>query len=84
MILDSKRRNIELLFVISPSYYKTVARSATPLINLCKEYHIPLLCYDNGNFPIENKYFYDSSHLNDCGAKYFTKMFVSDLKKYRN
>jgi hypothetical protein len=84
MILDCKRHNIELLFVISPSYYKAVARYATPVINICKEYHIPLLSYDNGIFPIENQYFYDSVHLNDFGAKYFTKMLVSDVKKYLN
>lgn len=83
MIEDCQKRNIKLVFVISPSYHKNLIEEAEPIFQLCNEYKTPLLCYDSGRFPIEEKYFFDSFHLNDLGAKHFTHMFVSDLLKYQ-
>ena len=83
MIEDCQKRNIKLVFAISPSYHKKLTEEAEPIFRLCDEYKIPLLCYETGKFPIEEKFYFDSSHLNDLGAKRFTNMFVSDLLKYQ-
>lgn len=82
IIMDCKKRNIKLIFAISPSYKLYLSRQAIPLFRLCKDNNIPVFCYEEKDFPVnEKKYYYDSYHLNDVGAQLFTKKFVSDLKK---
>ena len=84
LVSDCKERGIELIFVISPSYQKNLTEQALPIIELCKETNTPILLYENGIVPLEAKYFYDSAHLNDEGAKLFTKKLVSDLKNIKS
>lgn len=71
----------KLIFVISP----IIAATQTPsiykrLYSLCQKHHITLFDYSTSFLSINKKYWKDSVHLNDEGAKVFTKLFANDLK----
>lgn len=76
------KNQARLIFVISPVIAATQTPSIyTPLYSLCKKYNITLLDYSASYFSLKREYWKDSAHLNDKGAKAFTKQFAFDLKK---
>ena len=61
----------------TPSVYK-------PLYLLCEKYNVTLLDYSASYFSLKKEYWKDSAHLNNEGARAFTKQFASDLKNEIN
>lgn len=76
-----KEKNIKLYFAISPSYGASNTNLFAPVLDFCKENNIPLLNhYCDSAFIYNKDFFVDPSHLNDDGAKSFTKKIASEIK----
>jgi hypothetical protein len=82
IIITCQQKNIKLIFVNSPTWgiiqddYCEVR-----LLELCSEYGIPF--FDMSNHPIfisSPGYFADKNHLNDEGAKVFSKILSDKLR----
>lgn len=73
---------IKMIIVDSPKYLKKkgVNLSAKKMASLCEEYGMKY--YDNSQHSLfweHPEYFNDPLHLNDNGAKLYTKMFVEQI-----
>lgn len=74
-------KNIKLIFAISPFYGAPNVESYSPIIDFCKENKIPLLNHYCDSSFIQNKdLFADPSHLNDDGAKLYSKIIAGEIK----
>lgn len=78
------QRGIKLFFFYSPKYHRS-----GPGLNLfnemLSEYNIPIFNHLNDTLISQNLYFYyDYLHLNDDGAKVYTKLIVDDIKYVYN
>lgn len=72
----------KLIFVISPIVAATQTPSVyKPLLSLCEKYDITLFDYSASPISLIKEYWKDSVHLNEEGARIFTKQFASDIKK---
>ena len=81
MVELCKEKNIKLIFAISPFYGAPKKESYTPIIDFCKKNNIPLLNHYCDSSFIQNKdFFADPSHLNDDGAKFYSKIIASEVK----
>ncbi|GAA0720727.1 hypothetical protein GCM10009430_21210 [Aquimarina litoralis] len=82
-ILNAKSNNIKLVFVTSPNLIKGNYKQnrSFSLINvIATEHNIPLLDFFNDpRFSDNHDFFHDPSHLNDKGAKYFTKLLAKEI-----
>ncbi len=80
-----KLNNIKLYIVISPHYgiYKSPPNYDSIAKALAIENNIPFLDFSNDSTFIKsyNPYFSNRIHLNETGAKIFTKEFISKIKK---
>lgn len=74
-----------LIFTISPKYFKTDDSFIEPLHNLCKQYNIPILNHLNDERFINKKEFFaDRVHLNHEGAKLYTNIIIQEVKDWYN
>lgn len=78
-----KDKGIQLVIVDSPKYVKQSCEnnSKTTMISICKEYNVPII--DNTQLTdivAHPEFFYDRSHLNENGAKAYTKIFLEQLQ----
>lgn len=72
----------KLVFVVSPTIYGQNVDQLKPVMDICREYNIPLYDYSNDPKYAHNaEYFKDGSHLNAVGADEFTKDFIKEYKK---
>lgn len=82
IILTCQQKNIELVFVNSPTWGITLDDFCeVRLLELCSENGIPF--FDMSNHPtfIRNPgYFADKNHLNDEGAKVFSKILSDKIR----
>lgn len=77
---DCKANNIELVMCYSPYYGQIVPKSIQMIEELAKKNGIQFLNYgDNVRFQ-KSEYFQDASHLNDTGAKEYSKEIARVLK----
>ena len=86
LIQRCQQENIQLIFTIAPEYYKgqpymlnrdeVINRYKTTL----KKYDLPLLDYSNDSISYQQKYFYNTTHLNNKGAEAFSRALAQDLK----
>lgn len=80
-----KRENIVLIFMISPSYNIVSSEHYNELKKIAKRNDIPLLDYHTkGLFLDHSEYFEDRIHLWDKGARLYSRLFASDLRKLLN
>lgn len=81
-----KKNKVNLVIISSPYYGKdkdTYYEKQNVLGKLCKEKNIPYInMIDEEYFEQHPELFKDKLHLNDNGAKAFTKMFFEKLKPY--
>lgn len=81
-----KKKKVNLIVISSPNYGKnknTYGEKQDILSKLCKERNIPYInMIDEEYFENHHELFQDGGHLNDNGAKAFTKMFFEKLKPY--
>lgn len=74
-----------LIFTISPKYFKTDDSFIEPLENMCKQYDIPIFNHLNDERFIKNKaLFADRVHLNHEGAKLYTNIIIQEVKDWYN
>ncbi|MBR6746878.1 MAG: hypothetical protein IKL83_05825 [Muribaculaceae bacterium] len=82
LIALCKQKNISLVVVYSPWLGKENSLSLTRLTELCDENDIPIIDYygveEFNNNPM---LFQDASHLNDEGAKAYTKSVVGRIRR---
>lgn len=77
-----KTKNINLIFVVSPTWSGQDTIVLDTVKQICKEKNIPLLDYSNSpKYKHRNEYFFDSSHLNTRGANKFTRDIIHELRK---
>ena len=64
-----KAKDMNLVFVISPMWYKQDSLVFEPIKKICKERQIQLINLSNNpKYIFQNKYFADGTHLNARGA----------------
>lgn len=86
LIKRCQQENIQLIFTIAPEFYKgqdymlnrdeIVERYKKTL----KQYDLPLLDYSKDSISYQQKWFYNTTHLNDKGADEFTRKLAQDLQ----
>jgi hypothetical protein len=85
-----KRNNIKIIFEIAPIYYLGFLRFNNrneiikELGKIANEYDIPFLDYTDDTLCYNQKYFYNTMHLNKRGAEVFSKRLANDIKQYIN
>ena len=77
---DCKHNNIELVMCYSPYYNQATPASICLIQEIAEKNDIMFLNYcDEVNFQ-KPEYFQDASHLNDTGAKEYSKEITRKLK----
>lgn len=73
---------IELICCVSPNYKDPYGEVFyKPIKSLCEEYNVPFLYYSaEPEISCDNTYFQDVTHLNDKGARCFTKRLGNEIK----
>lgn len=79
-IKQVKTDGVELIFVLSPRYKSLSKDMFAPIMNLAREYAIPVIDYYDSNIASANNLFKDSAHMNDIGAVLFTSLITNDIK----
>ena len=77
-----KDNNIQLVIAVSPLYTNdSISIVFQPIFDVLSTYNIPIFNHScDSNFNWKRKYFSDSCHLNDDGAKDYSKRIISELK----
>lgn len=84
LILDCKKENILLVFMVSPCFNKNETMYK-PAIALCEKHNILFFNYVTCDAIIENGVFFqDTSHLNDMGAITYTHYILPKLRELLN
>jgi hypothetical protein len=87
-IVDSKKRNIPIIFVYTPEYIEGqhFVSNRAEIMALYKkiaiQYNIPFIDYSSDPMCFNKDYFYNAEHLNLKGANLFSSKLATDLKKY--
>ena len=77
---DCKNNNIELVMCYSPYYGQPIPKSIRMIEELAEKNNVKFLNYaDDVRFQ-NPEYFQDASHLNDSGAKEFSKVIARILR----
>lgn len=80
LIISARRHNIRLVFAASPWYGADTSNDYCEIIRLCREEHVPFLnFYTDRRFVRHKAYFKDSAHLNEKGARKYTRAFLQAL-----
>ena len=81
-ILKAKKKNVKLIIVLSPSYKKTPKEFDNYVYSLQKKYKVNVINhFKDTTFLNHPKYFRDIDHLNDEGAKVFSKIVAKEINK---
>ena len=76
------RNNVRLIFMISPKYTIVDGHHYDVLKDIARKNNIPFLDYHTAGLYIDHPdYFKDESHLWDKGARLYSSIFASDLKR---
>ena len=80
---DCKANNIKLVMCYSPYYGHNIPKSILIIEELAEKNDVDFLNYGNDMRFQNPKYFQDASHLNDIGAKEYSKAISCILKKFK-
>lgn len=81
-LAKEKKPDCTLVYVISPTYSVIDKNDYAVIRDICEMNNIPILEYENDKrFVGKSHLFYDRSHLNDDGARYYTQLLASDVKR---
>lgn len=84
-LIESTRQNkILLCFCVSPWYKCSTDEDYSSLKKLCKEYNVPLLNHLTDSVFNDKKLFADPAHLNDKGARIYTRTIAHELQPILN
>ena len=87
LIKRCKKKNIKLVFTIAPEFYKgqDYMLNRDEVINRYKttlqKYNLPLLDYSEDTISYQQKYFYNTTHMNNKGADVFSEELGKDINK---
>lgn len=80
-IRDVKKSGIPIIMVASPQYGTINSDAFYPIKALCGEFDVPFIdFYTDKDFVYNKDFFYDPAHLNDIGAKKYTRKLIAQLK----
>lgn len=87
-INNLKSHGTQVVFFYSPLYYKAIEK--IPSINqmhrkfdsIASIFDIPILDYFDCDISHDTSYFYNAEHLNNKGARLFSKRLSAEIKKY--
>jgi len=86
LISSAKDKNVRLLFVISPKFTKvnlTENASYNKIIEIVNKQKIPLYDFQNDSiFKGKHELFYDATHLNDKGARLFSRKLAEKILEH--
>lgn len=81
-ITECQQRSIKLVFMVSPAYTISSQRKYSVLKQIAKENCIPMLDYHTAGLYLNHPdYFKDNTHLWDKGARLYSSVFASDMKR---
>lgn len=83
LMLKCQESEIRLVFIYSPTY-NLVERNTYHMVldEICEENGIEYLDFSNAPDILMNPgFFFDRTHLNDDGARYFTRIVSTELKR---
>lgn len=75
-IADCKANNIQLVMCYSPYYGQSVPKSIRIIEGMAKKNDVPFMNYGDDVRFQNPEYFQDASHLNDTGARVYSKEIV--------
>ena len=80
---ESIKEKFKIVCVVSPAFERVGGSRTVDIVSrLCKEKEILFYSYLNDTLFLDHPgWFQDKGHLNDEGARVFSKLLVSDLKK---
>lgn len=82
LVSDCHEKGILLIFAYSPMYGMQSSVVYDEFTAFCKEHNVPLLdYYASADFVHKKKYFSDSNHLNDTGAREYTMAVAREVKE---
>ena len=82
-IKDASESKIPLLIVASPKYGATDSRHFDVIKDYCREFNIPFIdYYADSCFMHHKEWFKEPMHLNDEGARHFSKLITKYIKQY--
>lgn len=82
LVSDCRQKGIKLIFAYSPMYGAKSSAVYKEFTEFCKEQDIPLIdYYAKEGFSDNQAFFADGSHLNDTGAKEYTKAVVGKIRR---
>lgn len=84
LVAMCKDNGIKLFFSLSPSFNRSKSLGLDYMVNLSAKENIPLLDHMNDEMFLNTTCFKDSIHLNDYGARMYTELLTSDLKRLMN
>lgn len=84
LIRDATSRGIKVICFLPPHYYDTYhTQSHERAFALCKELDIPVInSYNDPYYKDKPELFGDKEHLNDKGARIYTKQLCDSITKY--
>ena len=78
----AKNRGISLMCFVSPIYKGTEENNYYTIKTLCSKYDIPFLFYGSDTDMVQDKsFFQDKLHLNDKGARFYTRKLTQVLRE---
>jgi hypothetical protein len=83
-IKEAQAAGSKLYIFISPSYLKrnAIPNTITSASRICQDNHVPFFDFSRDTlFVTHPEYFSDASHLNDEGARLYSKMVYAKIKK---
>lgn len=81
LVEDCNQKNIFLIFAYSPMYGMQNTAVFDEFTEFCKEHNVALInYYACEDYVFKKELFSDSYHLNDIGAREYTKKIVKDMK----
>lgn len=84
-IADVKNRDIPIVVMVSPMYKGVDYSDYSIAKRICEKYKVPYINYLNKeNIINNNEYFENRMHMNDMGAKIYTKDIVPILRENLN
>lgn len=80
LVADCRNSNIQLVVAYSPQYSSVSSDVYSEITNYCKSNDIILIDHYADSYYKKKDWFADSSHLNDTGAKEYTRNLMSEIK----
>ena len=81
-----QQENIKVLLVFPPVFYESIegyTKNADEIFKTYKtiaaRYHVQLMDYSKAPMGKDTKYFYNSQHMNNRGAAYFSSLFAQAI-----